>query len=67
MFIVCLGFAGGSADLPAMVDLGSTPGLRPAGLQESCSTHVVPGSRGCLQGLWGHLRRTACVCLNGWR
>ena len=27
MFIVCLGFAGGSADLPAMVDLGSTPGL----------------------------------------
>ena len=27
MFVVCLGFAGGSADLPAMVDLGSTPGL----------------------------------------
>ena len=27
MFIVSLGFPGGSADLPAMVDLGSTPGL----------------------------------------
>lgn len=41
--------------------------LRRSGLQESRSTHVVPGSRGCLQGLWGHLRCTACVCLNGWR
>lgn len=46
---------------------GASFTLRRAGLQESRSTHVVPGSRGCLQGLWGHLRRTARVCLNGWR
>lgn len=46
---------------------GASFTLRRVGLQESRSTHVVPGSRGCLQGLWGHLRRTARVCLNGWR
>lgn len=26
-----------------------------AGFQESFLAQVVPGSRGCLQGLWGHL------------